>query len=130
MLRLCRRMNGRHEALGDGEVVIDHLCDGSQTICCTASTRKDAQTSVQLILVRVDFVHEGWGIGTWSGDEDFSRFAMRCVDRCQIDGLKFAGAFCDVVDARGSPVELVQVAFRVKDDLSAIDDQIPIWQWL
>lgn len=130
MLRLCGCMNGRHEALSYGEVVIDYLRDGSQAICRTAGTRKDAETSVQLILVRVDFVHEGWGIRTWSGDEDFSRFAMRCVDRCQIDGLEFAGAFCDVVDARGSPVELVQVAFGVKDDLSAVDDQITIWQWL
>lgn len=115
------RVDGRHETLDDGELVVDDLGEGSQAVGGARGVGDDGRAAVVGLLVDTHHVHGGIGRG---GRDDDALGTTLQVSAGLLLGGEDTGRLDDVLGAGVLPGDGSGVALRVELDALAVDDEV------
>lgn len=114
-------VDGGHETLNDGELVVDDLGEGSQAVGGARGVGDDGGLAVVALLVDTHHVHGG--IGRGRRDDDALGTALQ-VGRGLLGGGEHTSRLDDVLGASLLPGDGSGVALSVELDLLAVDDEV------
>lgn len=113
-------VDGGHETLDDGEVVVDDLGQGSQAVGGARGVGDNVGAAVVGLLIDTHHVHGS--IGRGGGDDDLLGTALQ-VGRGLLGGGEDTGRLDDVGGTGLAPGDGGGVTLGVELDLLAVDDQ-------
>lgn len=114
-------MDGGHQALDDGELVVDDLGEGSQAVGGARGVGDDVGLAVVGLLVDAHHVHGGVGRG---GRDDDLLGATSQVSLGLLGGGEDTGGLDDVLGAGLLPGDVGGVTLAVEGHGLAVDDQV------
>lgn len=114
------RVDGGHETLDNGELVVDDLGEGRKAVGGARGVGDDGRLAVVRLLVDAHDVHGG--VGRRGRDDDLLGATLK-VGAGLLGSGEDAGGLDDVLGARLLPGDGGGVALRVELDLLAVDDQ-------
>ncbi|KAL8409443.1 hypothetical protein RB594_007758 [Gaeumannomyces avenae] len=114
-------VDGGHETLDDGELVVDDLGQGSQAVGGARGVGDDVGAAVVRLLVDTHHVHGG--IGRGGRDDDLLGTALQ-MGAGLVDRGEDTGGLNNVLDASLLPGDVGGIPLRVELDLLAVDDQV------
>lgn len=114
-------VDGGHETLDDGELVVDDLGEGSKAVGGARGVGDDIGAAVVGLLVDTHHVHGG--ISGGSRDDDLLGAALKMGSSLVLGG-EDTGGLDDVLGAGLAPGNVGGVTLGVELDLGAVDDQV------
>lgn len=114
-------MDGGHETLNDGELVVDDLGKGSQAVGGAGGVGNDVGGAIVLVLV--DAHDEHGGIGRGSRDDDLLGTTLQ-VGGGLLGGGENTSGLDDVLSAGVGPGNVGGVTLRVELDSGAVDNEV------
>lgn len=114
-------VDGGHETLNDGVLVVDDLGEGSKAVGGARGVGEDGD--VRGVALLVDAHDEHGGVGGGSGDDDLLGATLQ-VGGGLLGGGEDTGGLDDVLGALLGPGDGGRVALGVEGDLLAVDDQV------
>lgn len=115
------RVNGGHETLDDGELVVDNLGERSQAVGCARSVGDDMSLAVVGLLVDTHHVHGG--ISRRSRDDDLLGTTLQ-VGGGLLGGGEDTGRLDDVLGTSVLPGDGGRVPLGVELDGLTVDDKV------
>jgi hypothetical protein len=115
------RVDGGHETLNDGVLVVDDLGEGSKAVGGARGVGEDLD--VGLVLLLVDAHDEHGGVGGGSGDDDLLGTTLQ-VEGSLFVGGEDTGGLDDVLGALLRPGNVGGVTLGVEGDLLAVDNEV------
>lgn len=116
-------VNGGHQTLDDGVLVVQDLDQRSQTVGGARSVGDNVH--VGLVRVQVDTTDEHGCVGGRSGDDDLLGTTLQ-VSGSLVDGGEDTGGFDNVVGTSLSPLDGGGVSFTEDSDGLAVDDKLAV----
>lgn len=113
-------VDGGHETLDNGELVVDDLGEGSKAVGGARGVGDDIGAAVVGLLVDTHHVHGG--IGRGSRDDDLLGAALEMRSGLLLGG-EDTGRLDNVVGASLAPLDVGGVTLGVELDLGAVDDE-------
>lgn len=114
-------MDGGHEALNDGEVVVDDLGERCQAVGGARGVGDDVDVGLVGLLVDTHDIHGG--VGGWGRDDNLLGATLQ-VSRGLLGGGEDTGGLDDVVGTSLGPWDGGWVSLGVEADGLAVDDQV------
>ena len=115
-------MDGGHETLDDGKVVVDDLSKRSKTVGGARCVGDDIR-NIRLVGFFVDAHDEHWRICGWGRDDDLLRSALQ-MSFCLLSGGEDTGRLDNVVSPSVFPGYVCGVFLGVELDGLAVDNEI------
>ena len=112
-------MNGGHQALGDAEVVVQHLGDGSQAVGGAGSVGNKVHAGVIGCIVDAHHEHGGVILGGGAHDDLFGAGVQ--VALSLLLGQEQAGGLHNILNAQLAPGNLLGLELGIDHDPLAID---------
>lgn len=116
-------MDGGHETLNDGVLVVDDLGEGSETVGGARGVGDDLVLG--LVGLKVDTADEHGGVGRGGRDDDLLGTALQ-VSRGLLLGGEDTGGLDDVLGAVLAPGDVGGVTLAVDGDGLAVDDELAV----
>ena len=114
-------MDGGHQTLNDGEVVVDDLGEWSQAVGGARGIGDNVDIGLVGVLVDTHDVH--WCVGGWGRDDNLLSSSLQ-VSRGLLGGGENTGGLDDVVGTSLGPWDVGWVALGVELDGLAVDDEV------